>query len=326
MVAALVLAGAARPAPPIIPMFNVGENEHLLYESGLLYFDAFNLDATGAVERLTITTPRAYGVELSDPPGTNLGTAYISTVTTPRGATTAYNGSLAVLDQGAYAADPAAQACAPGEHTALWQASVKSDAGASIQVPIAIDQIDTGYRLTMCFDAEHATGLDISEVDIEADNVFRNPATAGKYLFDAIATPFAADGTPSTGTAFELQGFEYMPQTLTAKTTYNTKTKVFTVSGVSKLDGNPRVGVNVHVWAGKSAVTSSMREIGTTVTGAGGVYHLTKKLSWAPKWMYGHIDHYYHSICDGSAAPAGCVSSTTDGRSTYVTHVVAVHR
>jgi hypothetical protein len=196
----------------------------------------------------------------------------------------------------------------------------------SLAVPVAVDWTGTAYQLTMCFDSVHTQGLEVSEVDFHMNGIFRNPVNPGNYLFDAVVTPFAADGTPSTATAYEFQGYEDLPQILTAKPTYDPRTKAFAVSGVSELKGTPRVGVKVKVWVGQRSDGSAMKQIGTTVTGLDGSYSFKKKLGLAPRYMVGEIDHYYHVICSGTTQPGGCVSWTVDGRDTYITKVAQRHK
>lgn len=231
---------------------------------------------------------------------------------------------MVVLDASAYAADASAEACAPGDHTAVWSIQVRSSAGVSLSVPIAVDWTGSNYDGTMCFDAEHAAGLEISEVFFSVDGVFRNPANAGNYLFDAVVTPFAADGTPSTGTAYELRGWEDLPQILTATPIYNRSTKTLTVTGVSQIQGKPRAAVRVHVYVGQTQNAADFTDVGYTATGAGGRYTFTKKLATAPKFMVSGVNHYYWLICRGKAStePGGCTSETLDGRDSYLTKVV----
>lgn len=320
---ALTVPGASVAATPRVPIFDVGSNEHLLGESGYLYFDAYNLDYAPSAERMTISIPHEFGAVLTDTPGTNLGQAYMGTVTTAQGTQTSYNGQLVVRDASAYSNDPSGEACDPNVHTAVWEIDVKSDAGVTLAVPVAVDWMGSAYQLTMCFDSVHAQGLEVSEVDFHMTDVFRNPYAAGNYLFDAVVTPFAADETPSPATAYEVQGYEDLPQVLTAHATYDPAKKTFAVSGVSRINGKPRVGVNVNIWVGQTP--TNMKDIGVAVTGSSGSYTFKKKLTAAPKWMLGVVDHYYHVICAGTTQPGGCVSWTTDGRATYVTMVTRLH-
>lgn len=322
----LALPGSSVAATPRVPLFDVGNNEHLLSENGDLYFDAYNLDSAASAERMTISIPHAYNAILTDTPGTVLGTAYIGTVTTARGTQTAYPGQLVVVDASTYSNDPTEQACDPNVHTAVWDIRARSATGVSLDVPVAVDWTGSSYMLTTCFDSLHAQGLELSEVYFHMDGIFRNPVAAGKYLFDAVVTPFAADGTPSTATAYELQGYEDLPQILTAKPTYNPRTKIFTVTGVSSLNGTPRSGVEIGIWVGQTQDGLNMKQIGSALTSLSGSYSFRKKLDVAPKYMIGELNHYYHVICSGSSQPGGCVSWTVDGRDTYVTAVATTRR
>lgn len=327
LAAALALASPASSsaASPTIPLFEFHENAHLLGDSADISFDAFNLDSALSPERFAFSFPQAFGVAFGQAPGMNLGTAAVVTRISAGGPTTEFDGQVVVMDPVAFATSPVAQACASGSHTAVWQLAVRSQGGQSLSIPVAIDSNATGYEFAMCFDDERAQGMQVSEVYIELNDFVRNPITPGQYLFDGVVTPFGTDGKPNAPSTYEIRAYSVLPQTLTATATYNRVTKIFTVSGVSKLNGKPRDDVSVNIYAGASQDTSTMKSLGTATTRANGSYTLSKKVATAPKFMVGTIDHYYHSICPNPTQPGGCVSDTTDGRDTFVTpvHVVA---
>jgi len=300
-------------------MMDFGEDAHLLGDQTDVYFDAFNLDAVLSPERLTISTANGFSVILPQTPGTKIGNASIWTVPTAGGQQTEYDGSVVVVDATTFTASASAQACAPGTHTGMWQMQLSSSSAGPLTVAVAVDWTGSAYKMTMCFDDQHAQSVKVSEIYFAMDNMFKNPTVAGRYLFDGVVTPFGSDGNASPTTAYELQAYALLPQILTATATYNRTTKIFTVSGVSIADGKPRVGVNVHVYAGRSESTTKL--IGAVLTGPGGKYRFTKKLPIAPVVTYGHIDHYYHQFCSGTSQPGGCVTDTTDGRSTFLTRV-----
>jgi hypothetical protein len=328
LVAGLLAFPAAAPAIDYdaVPILNVSGSGHLLGQSVDLDIDAEHLDMGGAPERLVVSTPYGYGVNLVHSAGTNIGFAFVATVpSTGNEDETLYFGDLIAMDASAYAASPSAQACAPGVHTAVWMLQVSTlDDSVALGIPIAVDAATGGgYTLTMCFDDERAKGLVVTAVDFDADETFTNPATAGRYVFTGLVTPFAADGTPSPATAYEFRAYEDLPQTLTASATYRVATKTFTVTGVLRAVGAPRTGINVHVWAGQTSVPRlGDKDAGLAVTKTNGSYVFTKRLARAPAYSFTYVNHYWGAGCAGvSSAPSGCVSYTIDGRDSNLAKV-----
>lgn len=288
----------------------------MLSRIGGVEFNPVNLDSSGDTERLTISIPVAYGVNLAHAVGSVIGTASI----TPRGAA-AMSGQLVEMDPAAYAASPGAEACDPGSHAAVWEMDVKPSGGTTLAIPIAVDQLADGYRLTICFDALHARNLEVSAVDFYADGVFTNPASARAYVFDTLVTPFAADGSPSATTAYELRSYETLPRTLTAVAIYDAGTRILTVSGVLKIRGKPKGGARVDIAAG----LSSLRLVGFARTGRRGRYTFRRRLSRAPLYAYSFTESHAYAACPGpSPAPAGCVSYSTDGAGSATVPVILI--
>jgi hypothetical protein len=325
VLAAVVLGALIVPAASSsareTPYLDVFTDRTLLSELPHLDFQAYFLDSIANTERLHLAMPAGYGVSFVQTiAGTQAGDATLWTVTTPDGPETEYDGQLVVMDPSAYASLPSAEACAPGNHTAVWEIQATSKAGASLAVPIAVDRVSTHYELTMCFDDEKTQGLEISGVEFYPDaEVFSNPARAGSYLFDATVTPFAADGTANTEAAYELRAYQRLPQRLTAVAVYRRRTKTLSVSGTLVADGKARVGVNVHVYAGQTGEVS--KQIGVAVTGRGGTYHLQKRTAVAPKFLLSQVNPYIYECAGTSAAPAGCVSSTIEGTDSNLVRV-----
>lgn len=320
---ALFFPVTSSASAPTIPLFNFTENGHQLDEDVDVDFDAFNLDSALSPERFTISIPKGFSVAFGQASGASLGVASVVTRVSAGGQQTEFDGQTVVMDPGAFGASSVAQACAPGTHTAAWAIVVRSQSGQSLSIPVAVDSTSAGgYQLTMCFDDERTQALEVSEVYFELKSMFRNPSTPGQYLYDGVVTPFGPDGKPSAPSAYELRAYSVLPQTLTATATYNRVTKIFSVSGVSKLNGKPRAAVTVRIYAGASSESTKL--IGSTTTRDNGTYTFSKKMATASKVMYGTVDHYYHAICPDPTQPGGCVSDTTEGRATFITPVRVV--
>jgi hypothetical protein len=224
-----------------------------------------------------------------------------------------FTGQLVEMDPAAYAASQSAQACDAGSHTAVWEMNVKSTSGTSLAVPIAIDQVASGHQLTMCFDDERAQNLTVAGVDFYRNDGLTSPVRLGRYVLDAIVTPFAADGSPDPSSAYELRAYEILPRALSAASTYNPATHVLTVTGVLTYQRKPSSRVPIDVSAGTSRA-GLLPTVGYTRTAAGGKYTFRKKLARAPRYAYAEVDDYEYSSCPGSSpAPAGCLSYSLDG-------------
>lgn len=325
LVAALTFPAGSQSARQRFPVLYVIANNSFLSGSVNLGIDAEFLDFGGETERMTILAPAGYGVDLAHPVNKNIGQAYVSTVPIGGGKETGFTGQLVVMGASAYAGSASAQACAPGSHVAEWEMRVRSPAGVSLAIPIAVDRTGKGSEFTMCFDDEHALGLEVRIAQFLPMDVFATPAHAGRYLFDSIVTPFSQDGSsPDPSGAYELRAYEDLPANLTANPTYHPATKTLAVSGTLKLAGRPRAGVTVQIMAGSTTDPNAMTQVGLTQTGKDGAYSFRKKLASAPKYMFSQTMSNGYPVCTGSSsAPSGCASYSVDGTGSYVTKVGA---
>lgn len=278
-----------------------------------LDFNANELDAGGDVERLTLDVPNGYGAALAHADNASLGPASVSTVPVGGGAETDFSGRIVAMSAAAYAASASAQACAPGPHPATWDLQVRSAAGASLSIPIAVDRHNRGIELAMCFDAEQATNVEVSAVEFKPADVFANPQLAGKYLFDATATPLGADGSPSTLSDFEMRAYEDLPSSLSVSASYRRATKTLTVTGQLRTSGGPHSGTNVQLWATQTAAATNVKLLGAGRSGANGRYTITRKLAVAPRYVFTETQSLAYPVCSGaSPEPGGCASYSVD--------------
>ena len=177
--AVLALAGAASVVAVLCmpaaaadyastPLLEVSMSNHGLFRSVGLSLDAYHLEAAPAAQKMVFGTPAGYSVDLSAPAGTQFGEAYVGAV--PPGspattASTAFDGYVKVIDAASYAASAAAQACAPGTHTATWDLVMVTKALDRLEVPVAVDAAGGGATtLTLCLDALRAQNLVPREV------------------------------------------------------------------------------------------------------------------------------------------------------------------
>src|SRR6185295_17720180 len=117
------------------------------------------------------------------------------------------------------------------------------------------------YRLTMCLDSVRAAGLKPTELYVVLESVLTNPSTAGLYWWSTRITPLAATGVADPATAYDLQGGEPLPETLTLKSVWNPKKHLLTLSGKLVASGKPRPATRIHLFGGATADPDKMREI-----------------------------------------------------------------
>jgi hypothetical protein len=305
-IVALVLPGAGSTAGSFPAFYELSDAQELSTTVGV-DFDFENLDSAGETERIVLTVPSAYGVDLAHAPGKNVGGAHIVTVPIGGGAATDFTGGLV-----ASSAQNDQQGCGPGSHTAVWQLQTRSKTGLTLDVPIVIDHAAAGYTLSACFDAEHAQGREISLFEFYPASSIATPSHPGKYLFDATVTPFASDGSASPPTAYEVRAYETLPQDLTAAPTYDPRTKMLSVSGKLTVQGKGAAGKQIEIDGGPT--TKLFKKVGVATTLAGGVYLFKKRFATMPRFVYSQIEAESYGVCSGSsAAPGGCASYSLGG-------------
>jgi hypothetical protein len=327
------------------PLLEVTGDNHQVGQVNNLIFNLEYMSSAGETERLSIQTPAGFNESLAQAAGTKLGSAGIGLLptgtnisTSPSAKTTTYSGFLTVMDPAAYAEDPTAQACDPGTHSAIWGLSLVNVAKGDLTIPIAVDASGGGYKLTMCFDALQSVGEEVEFLYLEPGQVFRNPGKRGIYLFDGVVTPFAAATPVSTTTPpaepdtsapptqappYELRAYEALPQQLTATARYDTATKALVISGNLEADGRARENVEVQVFGASTPDAVKWANLGLTTTGNGGSYSLNKRLnSLRYPYVYSYAPDSNSAICSSrSAEPAGCASTSTDGRASSAVKV-----
>lgn len=283
--------------------------------------------ASPAAASVALTVPAGYRIA-GTPVGAQLGHAEVEVMPASGGAVSTLKGTVVSADPALFATDPQGQLCAPGTHGGAWRLAL--DGSPSVTVPVAVDQLSTGgsYKLVICLGAFRTASLKPVDVYLETRDVFRNPPSAGLYRWSALVTPFGAGGTADPTLAFELRGGEPLPETLGAKPVYDGNRRSLTITGMLLAAHKPRAGIRVHLLGGRTATTSTMKELGVAVTDANGRYTFARRrLATVPRYVYAHVNFYTAPRCDQpSTAPAGCASESTDGTDSSTAKVVVKKR
>src|SRR5262249_19084794 len=145
---------------------------------------------------------------------------------------------IAAVDPSTFAADPRAQSCAPGTHTATWQVTVGSGS-SSLSVPVAVDASASGTTFPACVEHLYGLGLKLDWFVFDLNRVVRNPTRADVYEFAARGIPRTADGLADPTGAFESRSDAPLPQQVEALATYDPSTRKLVVEGSAEAAGRP---------------------------------------------------------------------------------------
>ncbi len=267
--------------------------------------------APGVAARVDLTVPSGYQLDLTGQVGAEVG-AVLGAVTSGGGNGFEFvNGSVVVADPAAYAADPVAQACAPGAHTAVWNMTAQL-LGNPIQLPMAVDQVDNSgaapsYVIRYCPfaapSAAYASGLVFFDFGLGLP-LTGMPSAPGTYTWSALITP-ASSWTAEPASAFELRALVPIPNTLTAHARYEAKSHSAVITGRLAAGGKPRTGVSVYVHQSGVHDPSTAAD----VTDANGAFEVRRPIAKTASFQIA-VDNLTSSCLDPSTAPAGCKSQT----------------
>lgn len=267
--------------------------------------------APAVAARVDLTVPSGYQIDLTGQAGAEVGAA-LGAVTSGGGSGFEFaNGTIVVADPAAYAADPVAQACAPGTHTAVWNMTAQL-LGNPIQLPMAVDQIDNpgggpSYVIHYCPfappSAAYANGLVFLEFDLGLQ-LTAMPTAAGTYTWSALVTP-ASSWVADPASTFELRALVPIPNTLTAHARYEAKSHSAVITGRLAAGGKPRAGVSVYVQQSGLHDPSTAAD----VTDANGAFEVRRAVAATATFQVA-VDDLTSSCLDPSTAPAGCKTQT----------------
>ena len=324
---ALVLAGGAPSASPnpagklfVLPTAKV--------IGGGLALDIFSLEKAPAPARVTIYMPAGFTVNTSAAPGTVLGDSYLALWSSLLVAPEYVFGTVAARDPAS--GGPAAQACAPGVHAALWMALFDiDDLSISMVIPFYVDPTQGSeaslgaFKLVACLASPYVSvaqggapyNLRMTELLLGLTEpggpVIRKPSS-GKFTWRLFTTPYV-DGTATSneGATFEARARMVLPHVLTERVRYLPKTKTVLITGSARLLGKPERGVIVSA-AGGARTAAFLDYFGQTKSRADGTYSLRKRVPQLRRarrlrvYVFG-AETRSSACVDPSVAPRGCV-------------------
>jgi hypothetical protein len=328
---ALVVVGAAPtastdPFPPPAQIFAV--TYHGTSGTGVV----FGFSAVGdgpALAKTTMYAPAGYTLNLADLPGSKIGETYVAYL--DGSGFSSGSGTVTTGDPATLPGDPAAQACAPGTHAAVWDASYKArKQTGSVRFyldPTAGAETSLGaFKLVACFVSPDATPAGPYFIEFELGvrrSVLTPPTTRGTYVWRLFATPWI-DGTttPNTAATFEARSHVLVPHVLTEHAQYLPRSRQLVVGGRLVALGQPRRG---RVWVAAGPPNGDLRVLGRPRIRSNGSYTLRANVAEKRRarvlevWVF-RIES--PGLCPGaSTAPAGCVDESISPPATHAIRV-----
>jgi hypothetical protein len=259
-----------------------------------------------------------YALDLTRPPGTRIGETFDAYLTGDGFASG--EGTVTTGDPATLPGDPAAQACAPGTHAAVWDASYKAGArkgAVRFYVdPTAGAEVSLGaYRLAACFVSPDATPEGPYFIEFELGiqtSVLRPPTARGTYVWRMLLTPYVeGTTTPNPPATFEARSHVLVPHVLSGHARYLAKKRQLLVSGRLLALGHARRG---RIWIAAGPRDDKLRLLGRPRLRSDGSYALTAKVAEGRRPRVLHVWAFRveePGICAGSStAPAGCVDES----------------
>jgi hypothetical protein len=319
--AALVLAspgfGQTTPQLQVIP-YVTGASRQTDTELDLII-----PSAAAAAAKVVLYAPTGYTANLGQAPGTRI--ADVAATIDARGTRDTLQGQAVADAPARYATDPAAQACAPGAHAAVWVIQLPTPT-QTLSLPMYVDPTSGAetslgaYKIQVCFpspDVPEAQGgallgAKIVEADVDFLNPFTNPGRVGAYAWRALVTPYTpGTGTPNVAGTYELRAIAFIPVAFTLRAKYDKKRKNFLISGRLAFAGLTPPAFAIGILGSPTLTTPRFTLVGSA-RGRRGAFTFRKRLkrtTYLIAFVAPTIDRCSAEI--PTIAPAGCASETT---------------
>jgi hypothetical protein len=292
--------------------------------------------ATDPIAATQIYVPSGYGVNVSQPADTSIGTVDATAYSRDAGLTLPLSGTVATANPANYTTLSTVCAGTPTSK-AVWILTL-SIATTTLKVPLYVNPT-TGaetalgaYKLSICLPppdlpvgdpARAAQGAQLLEATFTVNGIFTTPTGGGLLKWATLFTPYnPGQGTPNIAGTFEARAFVPLPIILNLQASYKKATKTYTLSGRMSRGGLPAAGLTVAIARGPSA--TALRRAASAKTGTSGTFRLTGKLKPRKTTFFQATasvpeSDYTTQGCKTPAttfAPAGCVSATLSPWST----------
>jgi hypothetical protein len=275
--------------------------------------------SSSAVARVELSVPQGYAIDLARAPGTLVGlvSAGIVDATSNSSSIALANEELVVSDPAPFVTDPAAQACAPGKHAAVWLSKL-SVVGQALNFAIFLDPAvgpgPSAYVLRFCPlwppTPTRPAALVAANLGIYLEGVIRGPASPGLYTWSALLAPATPTFTPDDSRTFELRATVPTTQKITLKARFDAKAGSAHLSGTYTVLGKPQAGVRIRFVA-DDGTGDFPAFFGPVKTNAKGEFSITRKVDRTT--LFSASAQLDSQACSApTVAPGGCLSETLD--------------
>ena len=265
---ALAFAGTAFAA--YNPSLLVAGTNHTLSRGGPLvigFGQSENDDATGIA---TVYSPLGYGVNLTQPAGTTLGSlSAVVKVASLGGARVNVEGTVKTDNPASYITNQ----CSPGVHEAVWILEF-TVSGTQVRWPMYVDRVTTApesayasARIRVCLPTPYLppplgapAGASLIIAAFSVRGVFTNPGTRGSYPWNGVFVPYTpGTATPNQANAAQSSSFVRVPirLTMTAKRQKRGKRTFAVVTACVREAGQGIRGVRIAIHGGATAAKAN---------------------------------------------------------------------
>ncbi|MFL5680145.1 MAG: hypothetical protein ACJ77B_06040, partial [Chloroflexota bacterium] len=254
--------------------------------------------------RVDLDVPKGYRIDTGGRPAESPIGGAVLILGDPE-ATDPIVGLLAVSDASRFASDPAAQACDPGPHLAVWEIDSLTDEKASplpvfLDAPGASDPVEAGYRIELCPPPAPASGFVVA-LAISV-GILVEPTDPGTYLWHAFIAPATAGGTtPDPTTTYEVRAHLVIPQTFTIRARYDARAHQAVFTGDLLDQGKPRVGVEIDF-----SPTDDPERARSVETDAAGHFQIAWPITETTEFNVSAFPEEPGPCTSASTAPGGC--------------------
>jgi len=288
--------------------------------------------ADDAIAAINIYAPSGYAANLSQAPGTTIGTVDATAFSHTAGIPVPLSGNVVVANPASFAQQSAQCAGVPAS-AAVWLLNLAIQS-QTIQVPAYVnptagaEQALGAEKISVCltpWDVPEALGgapqgAQVLDVRFTVNGVFTTPASGSLLRWDTLFTPYTpGTGKPNLAGTFEARAFVPLPLVLGLHPTYVPKTNTFRLNGTVTEGGLPVPNLTVHVSRG--IAPARLTQQSSTRTGSNGAYrtagHLKPRRTTYFRVNASMPEHAFAAGCQSPApptvAPGGCVSATLSG-------------
>jgi hypothetical protein len=288
--------------------------------------------STDPIAALNIYSGTGYSANLTQAPGTKIGTVDAAAFSRDNNLTLPLSGDVLTADPNAASSTSGSAQCTGlPKSQAVWIMNL-GVAGQTLQIPIYVnatdgapDQALGGFRMSICLpppDVPPGTpgrafqGAQLLDAVLTLSGVFTTPTGGGLIKWDSLFTPYNPRvGTPNRAATFEARAFVPLPIIIGNQVKYkNKKLRTYVIAGKVTEGGAPVAGATLGVFRGPSA--KALKRVATVKTSANGTYTLAGRITGPKRNTFfrvsgavGERDYAAGCANPAAAAPGGCVGA-----------------